>query len=78
MSLDQVTQSFVQLGLEPLQERETTISLANLLQYLAALTGKNFFLRTSVNLPFFSLRPFPLVLSLHTLEKGPSAAFLSR
>lgn len=76
MSLDQVTQSSTQLGLEQLQERETMVSLGNLLQCLTTLTRKNFFLTTILNLPFFSLRPFPLVLSLHTLVKGPSPDFL--
>jgi len=28
---------------------------------------KNFFLISNLNLPSFSLQPFPLVLSLHTL-----------
>jgi len=32
---------------------------------------KNFFLVSNVNVPFFSLQPFPLVLSLHTLVKKP-------
>jgi len=38
---------------------------------------KNFFLMSHLNLPSFSLRPFPLVLSLHPLVKSPSPSFLS-
>ena len=38
---------------------------------------KNFFLISNPNLPFFSLKPFPLVLSLHTLVKRPAPSFLS-
>jgi len=33
---------------------------------------KNFFLISNLNLPSFSLQPFPLVLSLHPLVKSPS------
>jgi len=32
---------------------------------------KNFFLISNLNLPPFSLEPFPLVLSLQTLVKSP-------
>ena len=38
--------------------------------------GKNFFLISNLNLPSFSLEPFPLVLSLHPLVKSPSPSFL--
>jgi len=37
---------------------------------------KNFFPISNLNLPSFTLRPFPLVLSLHTLVKSPSPSFL--
>lgn len=37
---------------------------------------KNFFLLCNVNLPYFSLDPFPLVLSPHALANSPSPAFL--
>ena len=33
---------------------------------------KNFLLISNLNLPSFSLEPFPHVLSLHTLVKSPS------
>lgn len=36
-------------------------------------TGKSFFLRFNLNLPF-TLKQFPLVLSLHVLVKSPSPA----
>jgi len=37
---------------------------------------KNFFLIPNLNLPSFSLEPFPLVLSLYTLVKSPFPSFL--
>ena len=37
---------------------------------------KNFFLISGLNLPSFSLKPLPLVLSLHALVKSSSPAFL--
>jgi len=40
------------------------------------LTIKNFFLIPSLYLTFFSLKPFPLILSLHALLKNPSPVFL--
>jgi len=49
-------------------------TLGNLGQGLTTLNVKNFFLRSSRNLPSFSLKPSPLVLSLHALVKSPSPA----
>jgi len=46
-------------------------------QGLTTLIGKNFSLISHLNLPSFSLEPFPLVLSLHPLVKSPSPSFLS-
>ena len=42
----------------------STASLGSLCQCLTALWVKNFFLTSNLNLPSFSLKPFPLVLSL--------------
>ena len=42
----------------------------------SALIVKNFFLISNLNLPSFSLRPFPLVLSQQTLLKSLSPSFL--
>jgi len=60
------------LALNTAREGAATASLGNLGQCPATLMGKNFFLISDLNLPSFSLQPFPLVLSLHTLVKSPS------
>jgi len=65
------------LALSTAREGAATASLGNLGQSLTTLMGKNFFLISHLNLPSFSLHPFPLVLSLHTLVKSPSPSFLS-
>jgi len=48
----------------------------NLCQCLTTPLVKNFFLIFSLNLPSFSLKPLPLVLSLHAVVKSPSPALL--
>ena len=53
------------------REGAATASLGNLCQCFTTLTVKNFFLISNLNLPSFSLKLFPLVLSLHTLWKVP-------
>jgi len=63
-------------SLSTAREGAATASLGNLGQCLTTLMGKNFFLISHLNLPSFSLEPFPLVLSLHTLVKSPSPSFL--
>ena len=45
-------------------------SLGSLCQRLVALTGKHLFLASNLNLPSFSLKPFPLVLSQQPLPLG--------
>ena len=35
-------------------------ALGNLFQCLTSLTGKNFFVMSNLNLPSYSLKPFPL------------------
>jgi len=64
------------LALSTAREGAATASLGNLGQGFTTLTGKNFFLISHLNLPSFSLEPFRLVLSLHTLVKSPSPSFL--
>jgi len=64
------------LALNTAREGAATVSLGNLFQCLATLTEKNFFLISNLNLPSFSLKPLPLVLSLLALVKSPSPAFL--
>jgi len=59
------------LALNPAREGTATASLGSLGQGLTTLMGKNFFLISDLNLPSFSLEPFPLVLSLHTSGSVP-------
>jgi len=70
LQLDQVAHSLVQPALECLQGWGTHTSLHNLFQCLTTLIVKNFFLISYLNLPSFSLKPFPLMLSLQTLLKN--------
>ena len=56
------------LALSTAREGAATASLGNLRQGLTTLMGKNFFLISNLNLPSFSLEPFPLVLSLHSFQ----------
>ena len=51
-------------------------SLSNLCQCLTTLTVKNFLLIYSLKLLSFSLKPFPLVPSQHTLQHNLSPSFL--
>jgi len=48
-----------------------TISLGNLFPCLSTLTVKNFFLLAKLNLPFSSLKPLPLIVSLRAVVKSP-------
>jgi len=63
-------------ALNTAREGTATASLGSLGQGLTSLTGKNFFLVPTLNLPSFSLKPSSLVLSLHALVKNPSPAQL--
>jgi len=58
----------------PAREGAATASLGSLGQGLPTLTVKDFFLTSNLNLLSFSLKPLPLVLSLHALVKSPSPA----
>ena len=69
-------QALTNLALDAAREGAATVSLANLCRCLTTSTVKNFFLISSLNLPSFSLKPLPLVLSLQSLVKSSSPAFL--
>ncbi|KFU85683.1 Zinc finger CCCH domain-containing protein 11A [Chaetura pelagica] len=53
-----------------------TASLGNLFQCVTTLTVKNFLLMSYLNLSCSSSNLLPLILSLHTLVRSPSPAFL--
>jgi len=52
------------LAFNTAREGAATASLSNLGQGLPTLRVKNFFLVSNLNLPSFSLKPSPLVLSI--------------
>jgi len=62
------------LALDTAREGAATASPGNLCQGLTTLRGKNSFLISNLNLPSFSLKPSPLVLSLQALVQSPSPA----
>jgi len=64
------------LALNTAREGAATASLGSLGQGLETLTVKNFLLISCLNLPSFSLKPLPFLLSLQALIKSPSPAFL--
>ena len=64
------------LALNVSKDGASPTSLGNLFHCFTTLIGKNFFLVFSLNLPSFSLKPFPLVLSQQTFLKRPSPAYL--
>jgi len=55
------------LDMNTAKDGASTVSLGNLFQCLTTLIVKNFFLRSNLNLPTFSLKPLLLVLSVHAL-----------
>ena len=57
------------LTLNTSKDWTSTTSPDNLFQCLTTLIIKNFFLMSRLNLPSFSLKPLPLVLSLQALVK---------
>ncbi|KAK4827794.1 hypothetical protein QYF61_021747 [Mycteria americana] len=60
------------LALNNSRDGASTTSLGNLFQCLTTLIVKNFFPISNLNLPSFSLKPLPLVLSLRALERYSS------
>ena len=77
LPLDQVAQSSIQPGLEHCQGGSSHSFSGQRVQCFTTLMVKNFFLISNLNLPSFSLQPFPLVLSLHTLVKWQHHVFSS-
>jgi len=71
-----VLRALSNLALNTAREGASPTSLGNLGQGLTTLRVNSFFLGSSLNLPSFSLKPSPLVLSLQTLLKSLSPAFL--
>ena len=59
------------LALNTSREGTSTMSLGNLCQCLTTLTGKNFFLRSNLNLPSFSLKLLPLITTPPDKESLP-------
>ena len=64
------------LALNASRQGTSTASLGNLFQCLTTLIVKTLFITSNINQPSFSLKPLPLVLSLHALVQSPSPAFL--
>jgi len=73
---DQVAQSSIQPGLEHCQGGGSHSFSGQPGPVFHPLMVKNFFLISNLNLPSFSLKPLPLVLSLHTPVQSPSPSFL--
>jgi len=71
-----VLRALSNLALNTAREGAATASLGNVGQGLTALTVMNFFLISHINLPSFSLKLVPFVLSLHALVKSPSSSSL--
>ena len=64
------------LTLNVSRDGASTTSLGNLFQCFTTLSVKNAFLISSLNLPSFSLKPSPLVLSQQPLLKSLTSSFL--
>ena len=64
------------LTLSTAREGTATASLGNLGQGPTTLRVKNLFPQSNLNLLSFSFKPLSLALSLQTLVKSPSPAFL--
>lgn len=54
----------------------STTALGSIFQFVTTLIVKDFFLTSYLNLPSFTLKPFPLLLSLHALVITPYPALL--
>jgi len=65
-----------QPGLEHFREAASIPCLCSLFQCLNSLIVNNLFLISNLNVPSCSLKPLPLVLSLHVLVKSLSTVFL--
>jgi len=76
LQLHQVLRTPYSLTLSVHRDGASTPSLGNLCHCLTTLMVKDFFLISSLNLPSFSLKSFPLVLSQQALLKSLSLSFL--
>ena len=65
------------LALNTSREGASTTSLGNLFHCLTTLIVKNFFLLSKLNLPSFTFKSLPLVLSLPALVKKSISSFLA-
>ena len=72
MSLSTTSKQFLNTS----RDGNSTTSLGTLFQCLTTLSVKTFFLISNLNLPWFNLRPFPLILSPVTSEKRPTSILL--
>jgi len=70
-----VLQAPSNLALDTAREGAATASLDSLGQCLTTLTLKNFFLISNLNLPFFSSKLSPLVLSPHMIDEHVHSTF---
>ena len=64
------------LTLNVSKDGASTTSLSKLFHCFTTLIAKNFLLTSNLNLPSFSLKPFPLLLSQQTLLKSLSPSCL--
>lgn len=60
------------MGLNPSRDGASTSPLGNLFLCFTILTIKNFFFISNLNLPSFSSKVLPLVLSSQALVRSPS------
>jgi len=67
MSLSTTPKGFINTS----RDGDSTTSLGSLFQCLTTLSVKKFFLISNLSLPWWNLRPFPLILSPITSENGP-------
>ena len=68
--LELIAQGPIPLALNTSSDRAFTTSLGSLFQHLTTLSVNNFPLTSTLNLPSFCLKTFPLVLSLSTHVKS--------
>jgi len=75
LQLDQVLRALFSLTLNVSRDGTSTTSLGNLYQCLTNVAVKNLFLISSISLPSFHLKSFPLILSQQTLLKSLSPSY---
>ena len=75
LQLDQVLRAQSSLTLSVSKDGASTVPLDNLCQCLTALTVKDFYLTSNLNLSSLDLKPFPHVLSQQTLFTCPLLSY---